>query len=565
MGETKENNIQQTSEQDLWQEEAAMMHIFSRNRKNNLRTLLSLFKGHYGALAGSIFFFIIKHSPTWVLPIVTANIINAVTDHNGNITKILILNTLLMIVFLVQNIPTNYIHTWLYAKTVRTVEKELREALVCKLQQLSITYHKEMQSGRLQSKIMRDVEQIQNLASQIFISLLTIILNIGVSFGVVIFKSRIVFLFFLCTIPVSVLIIVGFKGKIKTHNRAFRKEMEETSAKVMEMVEMIPVTKAHALEDQEARKMSEQLRKVAEKGLQLDMIQTYFSSISWVAFQIFQVFCLAFTAYIAWKGIIGVGDITLYQTYFSSIVAQIASIVTLLPIIAKGLESVESIGDVLCANDIEDNLRKKKIVDLKGGITFQDVSFTYKGDEKPVLSHVNFKIQPGETVAFAGGSGSGKTTLIQLLLRLDVPDKGKIEGISDRKLSAVFQEDRLCENLSAASNIRLVCTKTISDRELEEAYKAVALTEVWQKPVRELSGGMRRRVSILRALLADSDCVIMDEPLRGLDEKTRAKTIDYILKKTEGKTLIFVTHEEQEAVWLKADKTLKFMKDHLIK
>lgn len=75
--------------------------------------------------------------------------------------------------------------------------------------------------------------------------------------------------------------------------------MEETSAKVMEMVEMIPVTKAHALEDQEARKMSEQLRKVAEKGLQLDMIQTYFSSISWVAFQIFQVFCLAFTAYIA--------------------------------------------------------------------------------------------------------------------------------------------------------------------------------------------------------------------------------------------------------------------------
>ena len=370
MGETKENNIQQTSEQNLWQEEAAMMHIFSRNRKNNLRTLLSLFKGHYGALAGSVFFFIIKHSPTWVLPIVTANIINAVTDHNGNITKILILNTILMIAFLVQNIPTNYIHTWLYAKTVRTVEKELREALVCKLQQLSITYHKEMQSGRLQSKIMRDVEQIQNLASQIFISLLTIILNIGVSFGVVIFKSRIVFLFFLCTIPVSVLIIVGFKGKIKSHNRAFRKEMEETSAKVMEMVEMIPVTKAHALEDQEARKMSEQLRKVAEKGLQLDMIQTYFSSISWVAFQIFQVFCLAFTAYIAWKGIIGVGDITLYQTYFSSIVAQIASIVTLLPIIAKGLESVESIGDVLCANDIEDNRRKKKVVDLKGEITF---------------------------------------------------------------------------------------------------------------------------------------------------------------------------------------------------
>ncbi len=181
--------------------------------------------------------------------------------------------------------------------------------------------------------------------------------------------------------------------------------------------------------------------------------------------------------------------------------------------------------------------------------------------EQQILRDLCCVFPEGKTTCIRGRSGCGKTTLIRLLLGLDIPDKGKIEVISDRKISAVFQEDRLCENLSAASNIRLVCTETISDRELEEAYKAVAL----QKPVRELSGGMRRRVSILRALLADSDCVIMDEPLRGLDEKTRTKSIDYILKKTEGKTLIFVTHEEQEAVWLKADKTLKFMKDHLIK
>ena len=169
--------------------------------------------------------------------------------------------------------------------------------------------------------------------------------------------------------------------------------------------------------------------------------------------------------------------------------------------------------------------------------------------EQQVLQDLSCVFPEGKTTCIRGRSGCGKTTLIRLLLRLDVPDKGKIEGVSDRKLSA-------------ASNIRLVCTETITDRELEEAYKAVALTEVWQKPVRELSGGMRRRVSILRALLAESDCVIMDEPLRGLDEKTRAKTIDYILKKTEGKTLIFVTHEEKEAVWLKADRTVDILTKH---
>ena len=182
--------------------------------------------------------------------------------------------------------------------------------------------------------------------------------------------------------------------------------------------------------------------------------------------------------------------------------------------------------------------------------------------EQQILRDLCCVFPEGKTTCIRGRSGCGKTTLIRLLLGLDIPDKGKIEVISDRKISAVFQEDRLCENLSAASNIRLVCTETITDRELEEAYKAVALTEIWQKPVRELSGGMRRRVSILRALLAESDCVIMDEPLRGLDEKTRAKTIDYILKKTEGKTLIFVTHEEKEAVWLKADRTVDILTKH---
>ena len=223
-------------------EKSNITQMFRENKGHSLKTLLLLFRGRYLALFGSVFFFVIKHSPTWVLPIVTANIINAVTDKEGDIVRILTVNTILMLVFLVQNVATNYIHTWLYAKSVRGVEKELREALIVKLQQLSITYHKEMQSGRLQSKIMRDVEQVQTLASQIFISLITIILNIVVSFGVVIYKSKIVFLFFVCTIPVAVLIIVGFKGKIKSHNREFREEMEETSAKVMEMVEMIPVT-----------------------------------------------------------------------------------------------------------------------------------------------------------------------------------------------------------------------------------------------------------------------------------------------------------------------------------
>jgi ATP-binding cassette subfamily B protein len=127
-----------------------------------------------------------KHSPVWILPIATANIIDAATKPTNKTTTIIILNVIFMVIMVCQNILTNYIHTWLYAKTIRNVEKDLRGALVRKLQQLSISYHREMESGRLQSKIMRDVEQVEILSSQVFITMLAIVLNVVVALGVVV-------------------------------------------------------------------------------------------------------------------------------------------------------------------------------------------------------------------------------------------------------------------------------------------------------------------------------------------------------------------------------------------
>ena len=157
-------------------------------------------------------------------------------------------------------------------KTIRSVERDLRSSLIKRLQQLSIAYHNQMQSGRLQSKIMRDVEQIENLSSQVFITILSIVLNIIVALGVVIFKSLTVFTFFISTIPVAVIIIAIFSGRIKRYNTDYRKAMEETSVHVMEMVELIPVTRAHELEKQETKKIDNQLVNVAKKGLNLKML-----------------------------------------------------------------------------------------------------------------------------------------------------------------------------------------------------------------------------------------------------------------------------------------------------
>lgn len=173
-----------------------------------------------------------------------------------------------------------------------------------------------------------------------------------------------------------------------------------------------------------------------------------------------------------------------------------------------------------------------------------------------VLKNFSYTFPAGKTTCIMGESGCGKTTLLRILLGLETPDSGTITGIPKGNLSAVFQEDRLCENLSAAANLRLV-KKNLTPQEIENAFQEVNLKDAWNKPVRTLSGGMRRRIAILRALAAEANCILMDEPFKGLDEETKQHTIHYIQTRTKGKNLIIVTHEEKEISLLNPESILK--------
>ncbi|MCH5259509.1 MAG: ABC transporter ATP-binding protein [Lachnospiraceae bacterium] len=549
-------------DEDLNGIEQELLHTFKRNQNHSLRTLLGIYKGHYLELFLSIVFFVIKHSPVWILPIVTANIINVATNPGEDAGRRIFWNVVFMVVMIAQNILTNYFHTLFYARAIRNVEKDLRSALVRKLQQLSITYHNEMQSGRLQSKIMRDVEQIETLSAQVFITILSIILNVIVALGVVVTNSLTVFSFFIATIPVAVCIMVLFKGKIKSYNRQFRKDMEETSVHVMEMIEMIPVTRAHALEEKETSKMNSQLYNVAKSGLRLDMVQSYFSSISWVAFQIFQVLCLGFTGYLASKGRISVGEVVMYQTYFGSIVAQVSGVITLLPTVSKGLESVDSIGDVLLCHDIEDNTNKKRVSMIHGEIQFEDASFCYKDGENPVFEHLNLAIEAGKTIAFVGESGAGKTTILNMVIGFLHATDGRvlidgqdIEGLDlagYRSHIAVVPQVPILFSGTIRENITYG-QDDISEEKLWEVIEAANLTEVVKQMPNgidtmvmehgsNLSGGQRQRVSIARAFVRDPKILILDEATSALDSVAEEKIRVATERLVKNRTTLIVAH-----------------------
>ncbi len=168
-------------------------------------------------------------------------------------------------------------------------------------------------------------------------------------------------------------------------------------------------------------------------------------------------------------------------------------------------------------------------------------------DGKVVLDHISLKIEKGHGLCVMGPSGCGKTTLFRILLGLEKADEGSIMGISKASLSAVFQEDRLLEEFSAVENVRIVCEKKTSRTEIEQELCEILPEESLHRPVRQLSGGMKRRVALVRAMKKKSSLVIMDEPFTGLDADTKQTVIGYLRKRLKGKTFLFSTHQEEEA------------------
>lgn len=182
--------------------------------------------------------------------------------------------------------------------------------------------------------------------------------------------------------------------------------------------------------------------------------------------------------------------------------------------------------------------------DKKDRITIKNLSKTF--GEETVLKDLSLELYYGHTYCLMAPSGTGKTTLFRILMGLESPDSGTIDGLSDLRLSAVFQEDRLLENDTALQNIRFVTGRSRSSMELTDILMRLLPPDSLKKPIREFSGGMKRRTAILRALLAPSDLIIMDEPFTGLDHETKCSVIRMIREYTQGKLLLISTHSEED-------------------
>ncbi len=526
------------------------------------RTLHVMYRGHYLKLFVSFIFFLLKHSPVWILPIVTANLINFASDPSTYDVRYLWMNIIVITIVIIQNLPSQILHISFMSKAIRHVEAGLRSTLIRKLQHLSISFHSELRSGKLQAKVLRDVEMIEIMSKQTMMGVLPAFMNVIVAIAVTANRSWTVTSFFLVAIPISILIVYFFRGKLTKRNREFREQVEEMSGQVAETVEMIPVTRAHGLEKVEINKVDSLLHHVRGKGYRLDITEAFFGASNWVAFQLFQVLCLLFTVYLAYQGQIPIGDVVLYQTYFTQILMSISGVINIYPQLAKGFESVHSISEILFAKETQEYQGRTKLKKLDGKVDFDHVYFKYRDSDKHVLTDFQLDVQPGETIAFVGESGAGKSTILNLVTGFYRPSNGRIlidevemddwSMRSFRKKIAVVPQNTILFSGSIRDNITYGLAE-VTEEEVQQAVQMANLQDIidelpdgLETKIGEhgdrMSGGQRQRIAIARAFIRKPQMVILDEATSALDNVSEKLIQDAMQELIKGKTTFIVAH-----------------------
>jgi len=525
------------------------------------RTLWRLFDDQHGRVAGAVALYIVKQSPASLMPLAVGMIVDVLTK-GGAFSKILWIAGGYFLLLL-QNplVHTSFVR--LMSGALRHMQFNLRSALVERLQQLSITFYEEKQASALQTKLLRDADAIDGLCRHLMHTGLNGLLVILYVTIIALVKQPLLALYFLVTVPAGIALLKLFDRRFREQYQAMRVETEQMNARVGEMLQMLPVTRAHGLESIETRSVRSVFERIRDRGLQVDTLTEFFASSSWFTFMLFQLACLVFSAWLVGHHRITVGDAVMYHTYFGMLIGAVQQFLGVFPALAQGADAVRSLGEVLEAGQLENNEGKPAAPSpLRGELRFEHVGFSYPSGREVALSDINLTIAAGETVAFVGESGAGKSTLVNLAIGFRQPATGsvKLDGCDLRELDlrtyrrqiGVVPQTTLLFNGSLRENVTYGLDKVsdatlwqvLADANLADFVRA--LPQGLDTPLGEsgarLSGGQRQRLAIARALVRNPRLVILDEATSALDTESERLVQEALVRLTKDRTTLIVAH-----------------------
>jgi ATP-binding cassette subfamily B protein len=538
------------------------MVVSGPNYDKPVRALLALLAPAKWRAMLAIAAFVIKDSPIWLLPLLTANIIDTVVA-GGPISR-LWLNAAILAVVLLQNIPVHILWVRLSSRIIRSLGVQVRSRLADHLQQLSIGFHTRTGSSLVQTKVVRDVDNVEQMLQQVAQSGTSAVFTLLGALTLTAIRVPEFVPLFVLLVPATAVLISLIRKRSGARTEQFRHRVEQLSHRVGEMTTLMPITRAHGLDEAAAHRVKGSVADVGDAGLRLDMVNGRMGAYSWVTFQLIGATCLVGAAFAALTHAFPVspGDVVLLGSYFALLTSAATMLFGLAPVVTRGLDSVRSIGEVMQEPDVERNEGRHEVSTVDGSIELRGVSFAFPGSDQPAIDDLNLRVAPGETIALVGPSGAGKSTTLNLLLGFVRPTSGSIllDGVdmSDidlrsyrRWLSVVPQESLLFDG-TVWENVAYGLPNVSEERVRTALADANALEFVqrlpygWDTRVGErgarLSGGQRQRLAIARALVRNPRVLLLDEATSALDAQSEALIQSALARLMRGRTTFVVAH-----------------------
>jgi ATP-binding cassette subfamily B protein len=439
---------------------------------------------------------------------------------------------------------------------------DLRQTLYFKMQRLSLAYHDQARTGDLISRVTGDIDSIQSFITSGLLGALINSLTLVGMVGVMFYINWRFTLIALSVAPVLAVVVYRYTRQIKQASRDVRKKEGEIMSVVQEVLSSMRVVKAFAREDYEQHRLEEESLESVEIALRARGLKAKLPPMVDVIVAVGTCLVLWFGARMVLAGSLEVGSLVLFIWYLGKMYKPMQELSKLTDAYSKAAVGYERIREVLEMNhEVTDRPGARNAPRFQGRIEFEGVHFSYEPD-RPVLTNVSFKIEPGQVAALIGPTGAGKTTIISLIPRFYDPTSGavKIDGVEVRnyrtkslrgQISFVLQESMLFhgpvwQNI-AYGKPNASRSEILRAAELANAHEFIdKLPQRYDTIVGErgvtLSGGQRQRIAIARAVIRDTPILILDEPGTGLDAESEKLVFEALDRMMKGKTVIVIAH-----------------------
>lgn len=433
----------------------------------------------------------------------------------------------------IANFITNYGLRWVARRAV----KDLRKDMFCHLLTLPARYYDQNSSGQLLAKLIYDVEQVSNAATDAILTIVRDSLTILGLLAWMVYLNGLLTLIILVTVPIIALIVWWISHRFRRISRKIQNSMGNVSQVAQEALEGHREVKIFGGQTYEA----ERFEQVNEQNRQQAMKMVATDAISQPVVQFIAVLGLAGVIHLATResmlAQISIGTFISFVTAMMMLLGPVKRLTKINGTLQRGIAAAQSIFSLL-GEPPETNGGQHALGRAQGAVRFEQLSFCYDATKGPVLENISLEIMPCQTVALVGHSGSGKSTLVNLLARFYEIDSGRIflDGIDIQELPltelrrqiALVNQQIVLFNDTIAHNIAYGSHRQVSKQDIIRAAEAAHAMEFINRLPKGLetiigengvllSGGQRQRLAIARALLKDAPLLILDEATASLD------------------------------------------------